>query len=417
MTRLDAVLEALRQGQMVVVVDDETRENEGDLVMAAQFATQESINFMAREGRGLICAPLSAERAARLGLPPMAARNTEGFRTAFTVSVDAREGTTTGISAADRALTCRRLADPKALPDDFLRPGHIFPLEARPGGVLDRAGHTEAAIDLLRLAGLAPVGVVCEVLNADGTMARREALQAFAVYHKLPLLTVAELVEYRRHQEAWVEREAEADLPSRYGKFHAVAYRDLLTDDVHMALVKGVVPRPDGPTLVRLHSECLTGDVLGSLRCDCGDQLHDALTRIEANGSGILLYLRQEGRGIGLGAKIRAYALQEQGRDTVEANLELGYPADARDYGVAGQILADLGVHKIALLTNNPDKLRALTDLGIEIVERVPLEETPASAYEAQYLATKRDKLGHFLALPESTRTVGMGVNRHTGKQ
>jgi 3,4-dihydroxy 2-butanone 4-phosphate synthase/GTP cyclohydrolase II len=396
---IETVLDALRAGRMVVVVDDEGRENEGDLVMAAQAARPEHVNFMVTHGRGLVCCPLTQERAGKLGLSPMTARNTEFFRTAFTVSVDARTGTTTGISAADRAVTARRLADPEAAPADFVQPGHLFPIEARPGGVLERAGHTEAAVDLLTLAGLTPVALICEIMNPDGTMARRPDLERFARAHDLPLTTIADLARYRRQHEVWVRRVAEAELPSRYGTFRAVAFQDVTNDEVHLALVKGTVPRPDGPTLVRLHSECLTGDVLGSLRCDCGDQLHDALRRIEADGQGVLLYLRQEGRGIGLGPKIQAYALQEQGRDTVEANLELGYPADARDYGIAAQMLRHLGVSRVALMTNNPDKVRALAGLGIDVEDRIPLEEAPASDFGERYLETKRDKLGHFLRL------------------
>jgi 3,4-dihydroxy 2-butanone 4-phosphate synthase/GTP cyclohydrolase II len=327
----------------------------------------------------------------------MTARNTEPFGTAFTVSVDLREGITTGISAFDRAATLRHLADPNARAEDFVQPGHIFPLEARTGGVFIRQGHTEAAVDLLTAAGMEPVGAICEILAPDGHMARGAALERFAVRHGLSLITISELIAYRRATETWVREMGRARLPSRYGDFTAVAFEDMYTGETHLALVKGdPAAHPERPALVRLHSECLTGDVLGSLRCDCGDQLHDALTRIEAHGSGVLLYLRQEGRGIGLGAKIMAYALQEQGRDTVEANLELGFPADARDYGVAAQMLRQLGIHKVALMTNNPDKIDELAHYGVEVAERVPLEEPPTT-FNLAYLETKREKMGHLL--------------------
>jgi 3,4-dihydroxy 2-butanone 4-phosphate synthase/GTP cyclohydrolase II len=395
-------VDALRRGEPIVVVDDEGRENEGDVVIWAGAATPERVNFLVREARGLVCAPMPPERAAALQLPPMVARNTETFGTAFTVSVDARTGTTTGISAADRSRTLRLLADPGVGPDEFVRPGHIFPLEARPGGVLERAGHTEAAVDLLTMAGLYPVAAICEIMAEDGTMARGAALEAFAARHGLALVHIADVVRERRLRERWVERVGEAALPTRYGDFRAVAFAERLTGEVHLAVVKGEVPTPHRPTLVRIHSECMTGDVFGSLRCDCGDQLHEALRRIEAAQSGVLLYLRQEGRGIGLGAKIRAYALQEQGRDTVEANLELGYPADARDYGVAAQILRDLGVERISLMTNNPDKLQVLADYGVEVVDRVPIEVPARGPFGRRYLETKRDKLGHLLRLDDA---------------
>lgn len=392
-------IQALRRGEPIVVVDDASRENEGDVVIWAGAATPGRVNFMVREARGLLCAPMTADRARSLSLPPMVTRNTDTFATAFTVSVDVHAGTTTGISAADRSLTLRRLADPTAAADDFVRPGHIFPLEAREGGVLERPGHTEATVDLLGMAGLFPVGAICEILSEDGTMARGPDLAAFAERHGLVLVHIADVVRERREREPWVERVGEASLPTRFGEFRAVAFAERQSGEVHLAVVKGEIPSRHGPTLVRIHSECMTGDVFASLRCDCGDQLHEALERIEAAQSGVLLYLRQEGRGIGLGAKIQAYALQEQGRDTVEANLELGYPADARDYGVAAQILRALGVESVELMTNNPDKLQVLTEYGVHIVGRVPLEIEASGPYSRRYLETKRDKLGHLLHL------------------
>ncbi len=400
--RVEAAVDALRRGQAVIVVDDVGRENEGDVVLWAGAATPERVNFMVREARGLLCAPLTAERAEALQLTPMVGRNTERYGTAFTVSVDAAEGITTGISAADRSATLRLLADPATRHGDLVRPGHVFPLEARPGGVLARAGHTEATVDLLTMAGLSPVGAICEVMAEDGTMARGPALERFARRHALPLVHIADVVRERRRRERWVERVGEASLPTVYGTFRAVAYDERLTGEVHLAVVKGSPGNDGAPTLVRIHSECMTGDVFGSLRCDCGEQLHEALRRIEAAGSGVVLYLRQEGRGIGLGAKIQAYALQEQGRDTVEANLELGFPADARDYTVAAQILCDLGVSRVALMTNNPEKLQVLADLGIEVVDRVPLEVAASGPFSRRYLETKRDKLGHLLELDGS---------------
>lgn len=400
---VEAALAALARGEPVVVVDDAARENEGDVVIWAGAATPERVNFMIREARGLVCAPMTTERAQALELAPMVTRNTETFATAFTVSVDAAAGITTGISAADRSVTLRLLADPEARAGDFARPGHIFPLEARPGGVFARAGHTEATVDLLSMAGLYPVGAICEIMAADGTMARGRELEDFARGHGLVLVHIAEVVRERRRRERWIERVGEASLPTRYGAFRAVAYEERLTGEVHLAVVKGS-PGTDGEAaLVRIHSECMTGDVFGSTRCDCGDQLHEALRRIEAAGSGVLLYLRQEGRGIGLGAKIQAYALQEQGRDTVEANLELGFPADARDYTVAAQILRDLGLSRVSLMTNNPDKLQVLADLGIDVVDRVPLEVEASGPFSRRYLETKRDKLGHLLELPTAT--------------
>jgi 3,4-dihydroxy 2-butanone 4-phosphate synthase/GTP cyclohydrolase II len=392
---VEAALAQIRSGGMVVVIDDADRENEGDLVMAAQFATPEAINFMARYGRGLICVPMTPERLKALELPQMVEVPQDSMRTAFTVSVDARHGVTTGISAADRARTIQVLIDPATTPADLVRPGHIFPLEAKPGGVLRRPGHTEAAVDLCRLAGLEPAGVICEILRDDGTMMREPELRTFAAAHGLPVLRIADLIRYRLRRERLFERVAESRLPTRYGEFLARAYLEPLTGLTHLALILGQVD--DGrPVLVRVHSECLTGDVFGSLRCDCGDQLHRALELIAEEGRGVLLYMRQEGRGIGLANKIRAYALQDAGYDTVTANEALGFPADMRDYGVGAQILADLGIKEIRLLTNNPHKYYALEGYGLAIVERVPIR-VGARPDNALYLATKRDKLGHWL--------------------
>ncbi|HIP99486.1 TPA: bifunctional 3,4-dihydroxy-2-butanone-4-phosphate synthase/GTP cyclohydrolase II [Candidatus Bipolaricaulota bacterium] len=392
---VDQAVEAIRQGRMVIVVDDEDRENEGDLIMAAQFATPAAINFMIKEARGLICVPMPKKWADRLELRPMVEPPRDHHETAFTVSVDAREGITTGISAHDRARTIRLLADPRARPQDFVSPGHVFPLVAREGGVLRRAGHTEAAVDLCRLAGLEPVGVICEIMNEDGSMARLPDLKAFAEKHDLPILTIADLIAYRKRRERLVERVAEAELPTKWGHFRIVTYRDLLSGQEHVALVKGEVAG-EAPVLVRVHSECLTGDALGSLRCDCGDQLHSAMERIQREGRGVLLYMRQEGRGIGLANKVCAYQLQDQGLDTVEANLHLGYPPDLRDYGIGAQILADLGVKKLRLLTNNPKKVAGLSGYGLEIVQQVPIEVEP-NPYNQRYLKAKKEKLGHKL--------------------
>jgi 3,4-dihydroxy 2-butanone 4-phosphate synthase/GTP cyclohydrolase II len=390
-----AAVAQLRSGGMVVVIDDADRENEGDLVMAAQFVTSAAINFMARYARGLICVPMTAERLKALDLPQMVERPQDSMGTAFTVSVDARNGVSTGISAADRARTIQVLMDPATAPDDLVRPGHVFPLQAKPGGVLRRPGHTEAAVDLCRLAGLEPAGVICEILRDDGTMMREPELTHFATAHGLPVLRIADLVRYRLRRERLFERGAESRLPTTYGEFVARAYHEPLTGLTHLALILGSVD--DGhPVLVRVHSECLTGDVFGSWRCDCGDQLHQALARIAAEGRGVLLYMRQEGRGIGLANKIRAYALQDDGYDTVTANEVLGFPPDMRDYGVGAQILADLGLRDIRLLTNNPKKYYALEGYGLAIVERVPIR-TAARPDNASYLATKRDKLGHWL--------------------
>jgi 3,4-dihydroxy 2-butanone 4-phosphate synthase / GTP cyclohydrolase II len=392
---IEEAIEDIREGRMVVVVDDPDRENEGDLTIAAQFATPEAINFMATHARGLICLCLTEERADHLGLRPMTEHNEAPLGTAFTVSIEAREGVTTGISAADRSWTIQVAIHSDSTPHDLVQPGHVFPLRARPGGVLERIGQTEAAVDLARLAGLDPSGVVCEIMNDDGTMARVPDLAPYCERHGLRMVTVADLVEYRRRHEKLVERGASVQLPTEFGKFTAIAFREKLTGKVHVALVKGAVDGAEN-VLVRVHSECLTGDVFHSLRCDCGEQLDQALAQIEEAGSGVLLYMAQEGRGIGLLNKLRAYELQEQGLDTVEANLELGFPADARDYGIGNQILADLGLTTLRILTNNPKKLTGIDGFGLTVVEQLPIEVEPHSENE-RYLRTKRDKLGHRL--------------------
>jgi 3,4-dihydroxy 2-butanone 4-phosphate synthase/GTP cyclohydrolase II len=393
--RVEEAIEDIREGRMVVVVDDEDRENEGDLTVAAQFATPDAINFMATHARGLICLCLTEERADELALRPMTEHNEAPLGTAFTVSIEAREGVTTGISAADRSRTIQVAISPEATARDLVQPGHVFPLRARPGGVLERMGQTEAAVDLARLAGLNPSGVICEIMNDDGTMARVADLVPYCERHSLKMITVADLVEYRRRHERLVERGASVRLPTEYGEFRAIAFREKLNGKTHVALVKGDVDGVDN-VLVRVHSECLTGDVFHSLRCDCGEQLEQALAQIEAEGRGVLLYMAQEGRGIGLLNKLRAYELQEQGLDTVEANLELGFPADARDYGIGNQILADLGLTTIRILTNNPKKLTGIDGFGLTVVEQVPIEVTPHTE-NRRYLATKRAKLGHRL--------------------
>ena len=392
---IEEVIKEIRAGRMVIVTDDEDRENEGDLVMAAEKVTPAAVNFMAMHGRGLICTPITDERAEQLGLQRMVLENRESYRTDFTVSVDAATGVTTGISAHDRARTIQVLVDPAARPADLVQPGHVFPLRAKPGGVLRRAGHTEASVDLARLAGLQPAGVLCEILNADGTMARLAELLKFRRKHRLKLCSIRDLIAFRRSREKLVEREQIINLPTGYGDFELHMYRSVVDGGHHLALVKGRIS-PRKATLVRVHSECLTGDVFGSLRCDCGSQLHTALQQIEAAGSGVLLYMRQEGRGIGLPAKIHAYKLQEEGLDTVEANLKLGFAPELRDYGLGAQILFDLGVRKMRFLTNNPKKVIGLEGYGLEIIEVVPIK-SPPNPHNAKYLETKRVKMGHLL--------------------
>ncbi|GDY20024.1 riboflavin biosynthesis protein RibBA [Verrucomicrobiota bacterium] len=392
---IENVLADLRRGKMVVVVDDADRENEGDLVLAAEKVTPAAVNFMARYGRGLICVPTVAERLKQLGIEQMVSQNRESFRTDFQISVDAASGITTGISAADRARTIQVLAEPTAVPDDLVQPGHVFPLRAKPGGVLQRAGHTEAAVDLARLAGCRPVGVICEIMDDSGEMARLPALVKFAKKHKLRLCTIEDLIKFRRTREKLVERLEIVQMPTDYGDFSLHLYRSHADGQHHIALVKGDVTKQKN-VLVRVHSECLTGDVFGSRRCDCGPQLHQAMAQITKEGAGVILYMRQEGRGIGLGPKIQAYKLQESGLDTVEANLKLGYGMDLREYGIGAQILADLGLHTIRLLTNNPKKVVGLEGYGLEIVEQVPIRIKP-NRHNQAYLRAKREKLGHLI--------------------
>jgi 3,4-dihydroxy 2-butanone 4-phosphate synthase/GTP cyclohydrolase II len=392
---INEAIEEIRAGRMVVVCDDEDRENEGDLTMAAQFATPEAINFMAKEGRGLICLALTPQRCDELGLDLMAAKNESPFDTPFTVTIEARDGVTTGISAADRARTIQVAIDPAAAPRDLVQPGHIFPLKAKAGGVLERTGQTEAAVDLARLAGLNPSGVICEVMNDDGTMARVPDLELYCARHGLKMITVADLIAYRRRHDKLVERVVTTRLPTGFGEFDVVGYRSLVDDKHHVAMVKGEVDgQPD--VLVRVHSECLTGDVFHSLRCDCGEQLESALAMIEREGRGVLLYLAQEGRGIGLLNKLKAYKLQDTGLDTVDANLELGLPVDLRAYGIGAQILSDLGLTSIRILTNNPKKIRGLEGYGLSVSDQIPIVHAPNPHNEA-YLRAKRDRLGHSL--------------------
>ncbi|MDX6686193.1 MAG: 3,4-dihydroxy 2-butanone 4-phosphate synthase / cyclohydrolase [Baekduia sp.] len=392
---IEAAIEDLRAGRMVVVCDAEDRENEGDLTLAAEFATPESINFMATHGRGLICLALTPERCEQLGLDLMAAHNESPHQTAFTVSVEAREGVQTGISAHDRARTIQVAIDARSQPSDLVAPGHMFPLRAKPGGVLERRGQTEASVDLARLAGLSPAGVICEVMNDDGTMARVPDLERYCAVHGLKMVTIADLVAYRRRRERLVERVVETHMPTRFGSFAAIGYRAAVDGKHHVALVKGDL-RGQEDVLVRMHSECLTGDVFGSLLCDCGSQLEDALGRIEEEGRGVLLYLAQEGRGIGLLNKLKAYKLQEQGLDTVDANLALGFPADLRDYRIGAEILGDLGLSSVRLLTNNPSKVAGLERNGLRVTGQVPIEQPPCD-HNRDYMRTKASRLGHTL--------------------
>ncbi len=386
-------IEEIKAGRVIVLVDDESRENEGDLAIAAERITPEAINLMAREARGLICMPILGDRLEELRIPMMVQDNTSRFSTAFTVSIEAKYGVSTGISAQDRATTIKTVLDPATKPDDIAKPGHVFPIRARPGGVLVRAGHTEAIVDLARLAGLYPAGVICEIMNEDGTMARLHQLEEMAARHNLKIVSVADLINYRRRHEKLVHRVAEAKLPTQYGEFTVIAYKSTIDPDEHIALVKGDVTTEE-PVLVRVHSECLTGDVFGSLRCDCGQQLAMAMRAIATEGRGVFLYMRQEGRGIGLHNKLRAYALQDQGVDTVEANELLGFAADLRDYGIGAQILADIGLRSIRLLTNNPRKVVGLEGHGLTVVESVPIV-APPNAYNSSYLQTKGSKMGH----------------------
>lgn len=398
---IDEAIEDIQQGKMIILCDDEDRENEGDLTMAAEKVTPEAINFMAMHGRGLICLSMTAGRLAELRIPPMVddIDNNSPFGTAFTVSIEARRGVTTGISAADRANTILTAVNPKTRPEDLVRPGHIFPLRARAGGVLERAGQTEGSVDLARLAGLTPSGVICEIMSPNGTMSRVPELMEFAKRFDMKIVTIKDLIHYRMQRESLVRVVAETQLPLRYGEFRALVYEQEITKDQHLAMVKGAINN-DHPPLVRVHSSCLTGDVFGSFRCDCGDQLKKALRLIAEEGNGVLLYLNQEGRGIGLANKIRAYALQDAGRDTVQANVELGFKPDLRDYGTGAQILVHLGIKRMRLMTNNPRKMVGLEGYGLEVVDRVPIQIQPGK-YNVQYLRTKHEKLGHFFDIDD----------------